>query len=726
MLSLPAAVLLVLCTSVDAETQGGGRSSARNRSIGGVQNPPYFTCTVVGPDRTCGGGTGITYSATITPPTPGLTYSWSLSTTSVGGCPGTGTTSPSFCGPTNQPTVCVLTGNGGGRFVLSLFATNGYSESNCCLSINVTPTTTASALTAATVCPGGTNQFCTTASGTAPFSYVWEKDGVVIPGATSSCYTASAGTPGSTSMYCVAVTGSGTCGTTYWTCAPLTTLVEATATPIDSVLRCEGTTYQFCTTATGTGPLTYSWKKNGVTIPGATGSCYTATAGAAMAVDEYCYTVAGPCNSVTDCAFLRAQSNTSVTMSQSSVCGCPGTTNQFCAVVGGVAPFTFSWTKNGAAIPGATDQCFTATVPAPGAIDTYCVTVTGLCGPPATACATYCGQAFTTATPLGNFAGCAGAPAGFCTTAGGTGPFTYSWTKNGTTIPGATTNCIATTIPAQFAPVDTYCVTVTGACGSVVQCGTLDGIECFGGGFSTLTQATYGDAASQYNGVNSPDLVEQLLLQGDVTIGMAGANSLTLIAGGHDSQCVTTLLPLSGLRDALPGFGDETLEPDCQTLPIPLPILNGKFENILLGEVVTLSLNLKLADGMTTGSGVPTIPVDLSLQGVCKTMVSRKILPGTDGLMGTADDVPDLDGPDGDPATPDNLLTLTVSDAVIESLNELGLTQTVGGVLALGNLALAGQPTWTATIDEISSAVDGMNLIFEGGREIVDIDCSQP
>lgn len=266
---------------------------------------------------------------------------------------------------------------------------------------------------------------------------------------------------------------------------------------------------------------------------------------------------------------------------------------------------------------------------------------------------------------------------------------------------------------------------MTGACGPVTQCGTLDGIECFGGGFSTLTQATFGDASSQYNGVNSPDLVEQLLTQGDLTVGIAGANSLTLVQGGQDSQCVTTLLPLSGLMNSLPNFGDETLEPDCQTVPVPLPLLNGKYENILLGQVVTLSLNLKLADGMTSGNGTPTLAVALSDQGVCRTMVSRKILPGGDGLMGTADDVADLLGPDGDPATPDNLLSVTVAENVLVSLNHLGLTQTVGGVLALGNRALAGQSTWTATIDEISSAVDSVNLIFEEGREIVDIDCSQ-
>lgn len=447
-LPIPVALLFVLCTSAEAQLRPAARG-IRNRPIPGVTPPPFFDCTVIGPDRPCGGGTGLTYSATITPPTAGLTYTWSLSTTTVGGCPGTGTATPTFCGPTDQPTVCVLTGNNAGRFVLSLHATNGFSESDCCLSINVRPSTTTSAIVGGTICPGGTHQFCTTASGTGPFTYLWQQDGVTIPGATNSCYTASAGAPGSFSMYCVAVTGSGACGgNTFWTCAPLTTLIEASATPIGNALICEGTTHQFCTTATGSLPLTYSWTKDGATIPGATSSCYTATAGAGMELDEYCVTVTGPCNSVTQCGLLRAQSNTSVTLSETSVCDCPGSApHQFCAIVTGVTPFTFVWKKNNVVIPGATNQCFTASVPTPGTTDTYCVTVTGACGPPDTECATYCGLFATTATPLGNFSGCAGAPAGFCTTAGGSPPFTYSWTKNGTTIPGATTNCISTTIP---------------------------------------------------------------------------------------------------------------------------------------------------------------------------------------------------------------------------------------------------------------------------------------
>ncbi|MFN0008918.1 MAG: hypothetical protein ACKVXR_13535, partial [Planctomycetota bacterium] len=468
-----SALLFVLCDAADAQTHTGGRTSARSRVMAGVTPPPYFNCSVVGPDRTCGGGTGITYSATITPPTQGLTYSWSLSTASVGACPGTGTTSPSFCGPTNEPTVCVLTGNDGGRFVLSLFVTNGYSESTCCLSINVTPSTTSSALAPATVCPGGQHGFCTTASGTGPFTYSWTKNGVLIPGATDSCYNASAGPAGTIDEYCVTTTGSGPCGTSYTACALLTSLANTTVAALPTPRRCEGVPFEFCAVVGGDGPFTYSWTMNGAAIPGATDGCYSATAGTPGTIDSYCVTVDGPCGPpITRCGTLTAGINT-VTSALTPASACEGSTHTFCTNATGQGdPLIYAWTKNGATIPGATTSCYTATAGTGGTVDTYCVSVTGTCGT-AQSCTTLTSTANTSASTLGAASACESTSQIFCVTAGGTGPFTYSWTKNGIGIPGATNSCYTATAGVG-GTVDTYCVTVTGACGPAVQrCATL-------------------------------------------------------------------------------------------------------------------------------------------------------------------------------------------------------------------------------------------------------------
>src|SRR5206468_653036 len=58
------------------------------------------------------------------------------------------------------------------------------------------------------------------------------------------------------------------------------------------------------------------------------------------------------------------------------------------------------------------------------------------------------------------------------TTASGTGPFIYQWTKNGTNIPAA--NGTSYNIPSVTnTDAGTYCVIVTGTCNSVTNCATL-------------------------------------------------------------------------------------------------------------------------------------------------------------------------------------------------------------------------------------------------------------
>jgi hypothetical protein len=90
-------------------------------------------------------------------------------------------------------------------------------------------------------------------------------------------------------------------------------------------------------------------------------------------------------------------------------------------------------------------------------------------------------------------------------------------------------------------------------------------------------------------------------------------------------------------------------------------------------------------------------------------MVSQCLTPGPDGCIGTADDVPAGSNE-----------TVTIGDSVMDSLAALFLPQTVGGVLELGNRALAGLSTGTATVSEISSAVDSINILFDECRELVD------
>jgi hypothetical protein len=58
--------------------------------------------------------------------------------------------------------------------------------------------------------------------------------------------------------------------------------------------------------------------------------------------------------------------------------------------------------------------------------------------------------------------------------------------------------------------------------------------------------------------------------------------------------------------------------------------------------------------------------------------------------------------------------------SVITALSNLGLPQTVGGLLELANRALAAMPTGGATVAEINQGVDAINRGFDRCRFIVD------
>src|SRR4029077_610241 len=128
------------------------------------------------------------------------------------------------------------------------------------------------------VTAGQTATFSVTATGTAPLSYQWQKNGTAISGATSSSYTP----PPTTSsdkgaLFTVVVPTS--VGTVTSSAATLTVNVPPSITtqPASQTVTA-GQTATFSVTATGTAPLSYQWQKNGTAISGATSSSYTTPA----------------------------------------------------------------------------------------------------------------------------------------------------------------------------------------------------------------------------------------------------------------------------------------------------------------------------------------------------------------------------------------------------------------------------------------------------------------
>jgi hypothetical protein len=133
----------------------------------------------------------------------------------------------------------------------------------------------------AKITAGQTATFNIAATGTAPMTYQWMKNGAAISGATSSTYTTPAETTADNNAAFTAEV-SNTAGNATSNAATLTVTSSVVAPAIttqpasQSVIA--GKTASFTVAASGTAPLTYQWSKNGAAITGATSSAYTTPA----------------------------------------------------------------------------------------------------------------------------------------------------------------------------------------------------------------------------------------------------------------------------------------------------------------------------------------------------------------------------------------------------------------------------------------------------------------
>jgi DNA/RNA endonuclease G (NUC1) len=124
-----------------------------------------------------------------------------------------------------------------------------------------------------TVNAGGTASFSITATGTAPLSYQWRRNGVPVAGnasATTPTLTLTGVAPADAGAYDCVV--SNVAGNAVSPAAALTVLIvppAIVAPPVAQLVPLGGTA-AFAVTASGTAPLQYQWRKDGVPLPGAT------------------------------------------------------------------------------------------------------------------------------------------------------------------------------------------------------------------------------------------------------------------------------------------------------------------------------------------------------------------------------------------------------------------------------------------------------------------------
>lgn len=328
----------------------------------------------------------------------------------------------------------------------------------------------------ATVSAGQSATFSVTASGSAPLSYQWRRNGSDISNATAATYVIASAQPSdSGAQFAVVVSDSG--GNTVSSSATLT--VDAVAPTITGQPASQhilaGQSAMFSVLATGDPAPGYQWQRNGAPIAGANAASFTlSNAQLSDSGAQFTAVVSNSAGSVTSsAATLTVGPSPPVIISQpASQTIAAGQSATFSVTASGTPAPTYQWQRNGTPIAGATGSSYTlanAQLADSGA--QFAVIVSNAAGSLTSSAATLTVNAVAptiTAQPASATVA-AGQAATFSVTASGVPAPTYQWLRNGAAIPGAT-GVSYTLANAQLADSGAkFSVTVANAAGSVTS-----------------------------------------------------------------------------------------------------------------------------------------------------------------------------------------------------------------------------------------------------------------
>ena len=338
-----------------------------------------------------------------------------------------------------------------------------------------------------TVVQGNPASFSVTASGTAPLTFQWLKNGTFILGATASVLTLAAVTTNDAGSYSVLVTN--LVGSLASSSATLTVVVPpGIVTPPVSASSIVGSNVSFTVTASGTLPLTYQWQKNGSNlanggnVSGATTATLNLTGISATDAASYSVVVGNSAGTATSsAATLTVQLPPAIVTQPASQFAALGSNVVLSVTASGNGPLNYQWFNAGGALAdsgnltGATSNILTITTLMTNEVGAYFVVVSNAFGSVTSASANISVNAspIITSQPAGQFVA-VGSNAVLTVTASGTGPFTYQWLKNGAklansgSLSGATSNTLMLTKVSSKAS-GSYAVVIKNVYGSATS-----------------------------------------------------------------------------------------------------------------------------------------------------------------------------------------------------------------------------------------------------------------
>lgn len=225
--------------------------------------------------------------------------------------------------------------------------------------VAVAPTVTAHPQST-TVLVGQAVQFAVTATGTAPFTYQWQRNTQNIPTATGATYAITSAQLANAGDYRVIVSnaaGSATSQVATLTVNPAAVAPTITGHPQSATVTV-GQAVQFAVTATGTAPFTYQWQRNSQNIPLATGSTYSLSNVQLTDAADFRVLVRNSAgNATSQVAKLTVNAVTvapAITSQPQSLTVTEGQPAQFSVTATGTPPLSYQWRKGDSDLPGAT------------------------------------------------------------------------------------------------------------------------------------------------------------------------------------------------------------------------------------------------------------------------------------------------------------------------------------------------------------------------------------
>jgi alpha-tubulin suppressor-like RCC1 family protein len=385
--------------------------------------------------------------------------------------------------------------------------------------------------------------------------YQWSKDGVAISGATAATYSIAATTAANAGSYSVIVTnsvGSVTSAPATLTVNPAGVAPSITTQPTSQSVTA-GSTITFSVVATGTSPVSYQWRKNGVTITGATSASLTFSSAAASDAGSYSVVVANALGSInSDVAVLTVNTPPTITVQPSSQTVVAGAPINLSVTATGTGTLTYQWYSSKLLYTGLNNYV-TQTLPISGGTSanlviasssssdtgSYYVVVstTGARVTSSSVSITVNTPPSITSQPVSSLT-YSGTTYSLAVSASGTSPLNYQWYKDGTAINGAISSSYALT-GNTLNKAGSYYVVITNVAGSVTSNSTTVVTPPLIITQPGSTSVTAGNSTSFAVGANgSPTLTYQWYKNSSRIAGAIGSSytftsAATTDAGGY-------------------------------------------------------------------------------------------------------------------------------------------------------------------------------------------------